>query len=78
MSSDFKVIEKPVRGNIIITMDTQINDLDALDVTVAENTQARLYGKIRRSLTIKKGASVILHGSLDGAVKNEGGEFRLF
>lgn len=78
MSPHFKIIETQVNGTVTISVDTQINNLNADEVFVKENVKARLFGKIHKSLTLKKGAVVILHGTIYGAVHNEGGELSLF
>jgi hypothetical protein len=78
MAPNFKIIETLVNGNITVAVNTQINNLNADEVTVSENVSVRLFGKIHKALTIKKGAVVILHGTIYGAVNNEGGELSLF
>lgn len=76
--SEYKIIEKQVTGNIEITSDTQINDLNADTVTIAENVKARLYGVIHTKLILRKDSSVILHGTIYGDLQNEGGELSLY
>jgi hypothetical protein len=78
MSSNFKIIETPVTGNIEITVDTQINHLDADTVIVAENVKARLYGTIHTKLILRKDSSVVLHGTIYGDLHNEGGELNIY
>jgi len=75
MSTDFKIIDDFVRGNITISADTQINNLDADEVIVTEKVTVRMFGKIKNLLVVKQGSTVIFHGTINGEVKNEGGEF---
>lgn len=75
MPLDFKIVETDFNNVVTINVHTQINNLHADEVTVSENVNARLYGKINKSLTIRKGAVVILHGTFHGVINNEGGEF---
>lgn len=78
MTSNFKVIYEEINGNVDITVNTQINNLRADKVIVGENVSARLFGTIKKTLVLKKGSRVILHGTISGDVKNEGGELSLF
>ena len=75
---EYKVIDAEIRGNLYIIRNTQYNKLNAVNVTVAENIRARLYGVIKGKLTIKKGALVYLHGSVTGKLENLGGEIHIF
>lgn len=78
MAPNFKIIDTQVNGSITIAVNTQINNLNADEVIVAENVMARLFGQINKTLTLKKGSRVILHGTIYGNVNNEGGELSLF
>ena len=78
MSPDFKIIYEEINGNVDITANTQINNLRADKVVVSENVKARLFGTIKKTLVLKKGSVVILHGTIYGDVKNEGGELSLY
>jgi hypothetical protein len=77
MAPNFRIIESEINGDITININTQINNLNANEVVVTERVKARLFGKIHKSLTLKEGSHVILHGTLYGVVKNEGGELTL-
>ena len=74
MLIDFKIIETPVFGNITITADTQINNLMADEVVVAEKVTVRLFGTIEKTLVLKEKSIVIFHGTINGEIINEGGE----
>jgi hypothetical protein len=75
---EYKIIDKEIRGNIFIIRNSQYNKLNALNVTVSPDIQARLYGVIKGKLIINKGARVYLHGSLTGKLENLGGEIHIF
>ena len=75
---EYKIIDTEIRGNIFIIRNTQYNKLNAVNVTVANNIKARLYGVIKGKLIIKKGARVYLHGKLEGKLENLGGEIHIF
>jgi len=78
MSEEFKIIHKEVVGKVEISVNMQIHNLKADEVTVCENITARLFGSIQKKLILKKGSKVFLHGVLFGDVKNEGGELHVF
>lgn len=68
-----KVYQNTQCSDLVITEDSQYNSVNCENVTVAENVTARFYGTIKNSLTIKKGATIHLHGALTGNLINEGG-----
>jgi hypothetical protein len=78
MQEGFKIINEDVSGNVDITVNTQINNLNADEVTVAENVTARLFGNIQKLLILKKDSKVFLHGHISGNIKNEGGDLTVF
>jgi hypothetical protein len=75
---NFKVITTPVSGEVHIKENSQFNKLEADTVVVNENITARLYGSVKKTLVLKPGSVVVLHGRLHGSIKNEGGEFQNF
>jgi hypothetical protein len=75
---EYKVIDTEIRGNIYIIRNTQYNNLNAMNVTVANDVKVRLYGVIKGKLIIRKGARVYLHGKLEGKLENLGGEIHIF
>ncbi len=77
LMSEHKIIESKIRGDILVSANSQYNHLDADNVTVEENITTRLFGTIRQKLIIKKGARVYFHGSA-GKVENSGGELHQF
>jgi hypothetical protein len=76
--SEFKIVNTEIKGNLYIIRDSQYNNLNAVNVTVANNITARLYGNIKGKLIIQKGARVYLHGSVSGKLENLGGELHVF
>lgn len=76
--TDFRIIRIITKGTITIKQNVQYNNIQAERVTVNENITARLYGSIHKSLVLKKGSKVYLHGTLNGEIINEGGELILF
>lgn len=67
-----------VTGDVVISQNTQYNHIDARNVVVEENVVARLYGLIQENITVKKMATVYLHGKCSGKIINEGGVLYLF
>ena len=78
MTRELKIIEKVIEGDFDIAVNMQINHLRAETVVVHKNITARLYGTISKLLVLKKGSSVMLHGSVSGEIQNEGGELTIF
>lgn len=76
--NDFIIIKDETKGDITITQNSQFNKIDADTVVIEENVTARLYGSIRNLLVLKKGARLILHGSIHGKVENLGGEIHFY
>lgn len=70
--SDCKIIDAETKGEVLIKIDSQYNNIKADKVIVAENIKARLFGTIKDLLVIKKGAKVILHGTIKGKIENQG------
>ena len=76
--TELRIIEREIEGNLIITLDSQYNNLKAEIVIVKENVIARLFGTVSKQLIIKKGARVYLHGSVAGQIDNDGGELFIY
>jgi hypothetical protein len=74
----FKVIEGKVTGSVNIESNTQFNNITAEHVVISENISARLYGNIKKGVTLKKGSKLYLHGTLAGEIKNEGGQIFIY
>lgn len=68
-----EIITYKVTKDIVITKDTQFNDLQCENVTVAENITTRIYGIINQDLIVEKNAIVYLHGKVLGEIINNGG-----
>lgn len=68
-----KVFQNSECSDLVISEDSQFNNINCENVVVEENVTARFYGTIKKSLTIKKGATIHLHGALQGNLINEGG-----
>jgi hypothetical protein len=75
---EFKIIDTEIKGNLYIIRNTQYNNLNVVNVTVADNIKTRLFGIIKGRLIIKKGARVYFHGKLEGKLENLGGEIHIF
>ena len=73
-----KIISKKEIAHELISENTQYNFLRAEHVTIAENITVMVYGIIEQSITVKKGATLHLHGFFRGVLHNEGGEFFLY
>ncbi|MBX9852816.1 MAG: hypothetical protein K2X86_13815 [Cytophagaceae bacterium] len=73
-----KIIPKKEADHELISENTQYNFLRADHLTLAENITVMVYGIIEQSITVKKGATLHLHGFFRGVVHNEGGEFFLY
>ena len=76
--TELKIIEKIISGSICIIVNSQYNNLNAVNVTIEKNLTVRLFGIIKRQLIIKKGALVHLHGAVLGNIKNLGGELHIY
>ncbi|MDF2438641.1 MAG: hypothetical protein K0Q95_3017 [Bacteroidota bacterium] len=75
---NFKTIQKETIGKVKIESNTQYNNIKADEVVISENVSARLYGNIKNSVTLKKGSKLYMHGTIDGVVKNEGGDIYIY
>jgi hypothetical protein len=73
-----KVITREVTGEVHIRVDSQFNHINASYVTIAENVTARLYGKIKKKLVLKKGSVLHMHGNILGTIVNEGGYINVY
>ncbi len=74
---DFKIITEEAIGVIKIKEDCQFNRVRAEKVVVSENITARLFGTVK-TIVLKKGAKLFLHGVILGSIKNKGGEIYVF
>ena len=74
---NFKIIDEEAVGVIKIKEDCQFNKIKAEKVVVNENVTARLFGSVK-TIVIKPGAKIFLHGEISGAVKNNGGEIYVY
>lgn len=77
-SEGIKIIYEEIKGNVIINVNSQFNNINADTVTVSKNVTARLYGSIREKVVLKQGATLFLHGVITGEIVNEGGEVFVF
>jgi hypothetical protein len=73
-----ETVNSQVTGDIVVSQDTQYNNVFAETVLVNEGVMVRLYGLVNKEITVKKDATVYLHGKLNGQVKNEGGIVYIF
>lgn len=74
---NLKTISEEAIGVIRINENCQFNKVRAEKVVVNENVTARLFGSVK-TIVLKKGAKLILHGVVSGTVKNNGGEIYIF
>lgn len=75
---NYKIITGKVTGDVVITVNSQFNDVSATCVILSNNVTARLYGTIKGKLVLNEGSLLILHGTLDADIINRGGEIRVF
>ena len=75
---NYKIINTETKGEIHIKENSQYNNLKADRITVAENVSVRLFGTINEVLVIRKGATVYLHGTINGKTENQGGEIFIY
>jgi membrane protease subunit (stomatin/prohibitin family) len=73
-----KIISEQIIGDLTVISNGQYNNIIGENVIVAENIMTRFYGIINKNLTIKKGATVYLHGNFFGKLINEGGILYVF
>ncbi|MES2566917.1 MAG: hypothetical protein V4565_08620 [Bacteroidota bacterium] len=73
-----KIIDSIVTGNLFITADTQYNNVTADNVVIEENIKARIYGEIKKDITLNKGSKLYLHGNYHGEIINNGGEIEVY
>ena len=75
VSSDHKIIEQEITGDLLVEFNSQYNNINADNVTVSPDVIVRFFGIIKKNLVIQKGARVYMHGRVTGKVENLGGEF---
>lgn len=73
-----EIINSKVTEDIVILTDTQFNDLLSEHVEVKEGITTRIYGIIKKKLTVGKNAVVYLHGKVIGEIINNGGTVYVF
>ncbi|HWY10321.1 MAG TPA: hypothetical protein VN026_03295 [Bacteroidia bacterium] len=74
---NLRIIDEEAIGVIKIKENSQFNKIKAEKVVVDENTTARLFGSVK-TLVLKKGAKLFLHGVISGKIENKGGELFIF
>lgn len=75
VSSDHKIIESEITGDLLVDFNSQYNNINADNVIVSPRITVRFFGTIKKNLVIHEGARVYLHGTVLGKVENLGGEF---
>jgi hypothetical protein len=73
-----KIINKQVIGDVVVTRDTQYNNLLCDNIIIEEDVTARVFGIVGEDITLKKGATIYLHGRFHGKISNLGGILYLF
>jgi len=73
-----KIVREQVLGDLTVISNEQYNNIIGENVIVSENIVARFYGIINKNLTLKKGATVYMHGKIFGKIINEGGILYIF
>jgi hypothetical protein len=73
-----KIKTEQVTGDLYILSDAQYNDVLANNVIVKDNVTTRIYGLIKKDLTVGKNALVYLHGKIRGNITNNGGTVYIF
>lgn len=68
------ISRKSGEGPLLVRSRLEINESVYDDTIVEKNGVLRIRGNIKGSLTVEKGASVIVDGSVDGKVINRGGK----
>src|ERR1700680_5112230 len=64
---------KDVGGLLLVNSSSDINGSVHSDTIVQKNCFLHIRGNLKGSLTIERGANVIVEGSVDGKVINRGG-----
>lgn len=77
MALEYKIFSSPTGGEIIISENSQYNEIKADKVVIHPNVVARLYGHVK-DVTLKEGSLLYMHGRIIGNVVNEGGEIHIF
>ncbi|MGZ3904010.1 MAG: hypothetical protein ACXVC6_09960 [Bacteroidia bacterium] len=77
MKQDLRVISDETVGVVKIREDSQFNKIKAEKVIVDENVTVRLFGSVK-TIVVKKGAKLFLHGVFFGNIENNGGEVYIF
>jgi len=75
--NEFAIVSEEVKGDIVVLENTQFNNIEADDVIIEENVKARLFGNIK-TLSLKKGSCVYMHGIIQGKIENCEGELHIF
>lgn len=74
MVQELKTYHGRMTCEVVITEDSQYNNLDADWVIVNKNVTAVLYGRIKELLIVHEGAKVYLHANMKGDILLKGGE----
>lgn len=72
-----KVITDEVRSDVTVKENSQYNHVNAANMCVEANVQARIYGVIK-NLILKKGSIVTVHGKITGKIENNGGTLNVY
>ncbi|MCD6020169.1 MAG: hypothetical protein K0S53_3290 [Bacteroidetes bacterium] len=73
-----EIIDSLVTGDVIITADIQYNNMLAENVTVEEYVTTRIYGTIKKDVTVNAGSTLYLHGKYHGKLTNNGGTIHIY
>ncbi|MGZ3864506.1 MAG: hypothetical protein ACXVPN_16440 [Bacteroidia bacterium] len=77
MRQELKVISDETVGVVQIRENSQFNQIKAEKVIIDENITVRLFGSVK-TIVVKKGAKLFLHGVFFGNIENNGGEIFIF
>ena len=73
-----KTISHKIVGDTVLEQDIQLEGIIVGSTTVSENIKLRLHGDIIGDLWLREGSDVLLYGTVNGNIRNEGGHLEVF
>jgi hypothetical protein len=73
-----EIVNSKITEDQIVLKDTQFNEVLVENIEIRTGITTRIYGIIKKNLTVGQNAIVYLHGKVLGEIINNGGTVYLF
>jgi hypothetical protein len=72
------IIKDKITGNLVIKKSGQYHNVEVDNLVIEADTTARVFGTIRKSISIKPRATIHFHGRFSGTIINDNGNIHLY